>query len=233
MFNKKIVVETLYCCKEPALLYGVFFLPTLFKSQLPSGTEFNNLQFLLLAICMALLQSSLVYYLLKNTSRDFKKEMYGLSPFRLLDLLWGIVGWIALGISIAFALFVLFLLPDSFSEQLRPPFQWRFYRTDLIPLVIITLGTGAFFEEFFFRGYLYRKFHFCTGSPLASAFLTTCFFALGHGYQGLGGLILSFFLGGILMVLRWYTHSIWAATLTHGLYNGSVLLLSLAMEVKF
>lgn len=225
MFDKKIVVETVRRCKEPLLLYGLFFLPPLFQSRPPTGMEFNHLQFLLISALTALFQILLVCYLITEIGNR-TLEQYGCTPFRISFILWGIGGWILLLSLVGLSIFILSHLSDSIQDRLTPPFQWRFFRFDLFPFLLCTLGIGAFFEELFFRGYLYQELRALSVSSIGSAVITTLAFAIGHGYQGEWGIFLAFILGSVLLGLRILTHSLWASVITHWLYNLSVLLLS-------
>jgi len=229
MFDKKIVVETIRRCKEPALLYGLFFLPPLLQYRVPTGLEFNDPLFLLITTFTALFQSLLVYYLLSSVgSRNL--EQYGFSSFRITFFLWGIGGWVLLLLIVGLSIFVLTIISDTTLDRLTPPFQWRFFRYDLFPLLLLALGVGSFFEELFFRGYLFQELRSIPIPSLGSAAITTFAFALGHGYQGGWGIFLAFVLGSVLLGLRVITKSLWVPTITHWAYNLSVLLLSSVVD---
>jgi len=218
MFDKKIVVETIRRCKEPVLLYCLFFLPPILQSRTPTGMEFNHPQFLLITTLTSLFQILLVLYVLSSVGNR-RIELYGFVSFRAKDVSWGLGGWILLLILVG-------TLSLTAQDRVDIPFQWRFFRFDLLPLLILTLGMGAFFEELFFRGYLFQEL-LSLSVPLPVAFgITTLAFAGGHGYQGWWGIFLSFLLGAVLLALRIRTGSLWAPTITHGLYNLTVLLVS-------
>jgi len=218
MFDKKIVVETIRRCKEPVLLYCLFFLPPILQSRVPTGREFNHPQFLLITTLTALFQILLVFYLLSSVGNR-RIELYGFVSLQVKDVCWGIGGWIFLVILVG-------ILSLTVRDRIDIPFQWRFYRFDLIPLLILSLGLGAFFEELFFRGYLFQELLSVSASLPAAFGITTLAFALGHVYQGWWGFFLSFLLGAVLLALRIRTGSLWAPTITHGLYNLTVLLVS-------
>ena len=223
MFDKKIVVETIRRCKEPVLLYCLFFLPPILQSRVPTGLEFNHPQFLLITTLTALFQILLVFYLLSSVGNR-RLELYGFLSFQVKDVFWGIGGWI-------FLLILVGILSFAVQDRIDPPFQWRFFRFDLLPLLILALGMGAFFEELFFRGYLFQEL-LSLSVPLPGAFgITTLAFAAGHVYQGWWGIFLSFLLGTVLLTLRIRTGSLWAPTVAHGLYNLTVLLIDALINI--
>ncbi len=231
MFDRKIVVEIGRRCKEPVLLYCLFFLPTFLQARGPTGMEFNNPQFLLITALTALFQSLLVCYLIHSIGNR-KMEQYGYIPFRVSFLFWGIGGWIFLSVLAGISILIAAYLSDRIQELMGPPFRWRFYRFDLFPLLVLALGMGAFFEELFFRGYLFQELRALTVSSWGAGLITTLAFASAHGYQGGWGIFLAFVLGSVLLGLRILTKSIWVPAITHWLYNLFVLFLSSLVDTS-
>jgi len=224
MFNSKIIIESFRRCKEPALLYSVFFLPSLLIPVEPRGTEFNNPRFLCFTFLTAILQGFLILYILRSIgSRSLVQ--YGFVPFRANHLLWSVIGFGFLILVLMGASFFVSLLPDTIQQPLTPPVRWIFTNYLWFPLLILSLGASAFFEELFFRGYLFEELKSNGISSPASGFITTLLFSLGHGAQGEAGILLAFVLGAVLLLLRIKTGSIWVTTLTHCLYNFTVLLI--------
>lgn len=223
MFDSKIVVEIIRRCKEPVLLYCLFFLPPILQSRVPTGLEFNHPEFLLITTLTALFQILLVLHLLSSVGNR-RIELYGFVPLGVKDVCWGIGGWI-------FLLILVGILSFTVQDRINLPFQWRFFRLDLLPLLILALGMVAFFEELFFRGYLFQELQ-SLPLPLPGAFgITTLAFAVGHGYQGWWGIFASFILGAVLLALRIRRGSIWASTVAHGLYNLTVLFISALINI--
>jgi membrane protease YdiL (CAAX protease family) len=78
-------------------------------------------------------------------------------------------------------------------------------------------ATAGFCEEVAFRGYIVTRVRgiFPKGGWVLALVVSSFAFAAGHGYQGVGGLILLFFLGAMFCGLFLYAKSLWPAILAH------------------
>lgn len=89
----------------------------------------------------------------------------------------------------------------------------------LLFLIPITWGSAAFGEELLVRGFLMNRFSRLYGTGAALA-LQALVFALGHTYQGLGGVIALFAVG---VVLGWFYlragRNLWPVIAAHGLID--------------
>lgn len=89
-------------------------------------------------------------------------------------------------------------------------------------------ATAGFCEEVAFRGYLVTRLRgiFPRGGWVLPLVVSSFAFAAGHGYQGVGGLILLFFLGAMFCGLFLYTKSLWPAILAHFIQDFSAVIYS-------
>jgi membrane protease YdiL (CAAX protease family) len=94
----------------------------------------------------------------------------------------------------------------------------------LLACVLVTVV--AVVEETIFRGYLILRFKTVTGRTGAAVLLSSAIFALGHGYEGLAGMISIFFLGVIFAVVYLWRKSLVAAMVMHFLIDFSSIVLS-------
>jgi membrane protease YdiL (CAAX protease family) len=77
---------------------------------------------------------------------------------------------------------------------------------------------GGFFEEFFFRGYLLNRINLTALSKWIGIALTSVAFA--HGYQGVGGVINTFYFAVVLGWLYYYfDKNVWYVMLVHGCFD--------------
>lgn len=94
----------------------------------------------------------------------------------------------------------------------------------LIVMLAIGWFIGGLFEEMFFRGYLYNRFHSLIKNPILFKFttilLTSIVFAFAHNYQGISGII-DTGLFAVVMGLLYFSFgkNIWYLIIIHGLYD--------------
>ena len=105
-----------------------------------------------------------------------------------------------------------FFLPNTFQERL-----W---------FAGISLSAG-FCEEIIYRAFLYQYF---AESPWALAFwisliLACLVFAIAHGYQGMTGIVSTFFLALMMFVLWFSFGTLWIPIIVHAVFDLRILLL--------
>lgn len=91
-------------------------------------------------------------------------------------------------------------------------------------LLIIGWIVGGFFEEFFFRGYLFHRIgriiKNITWFRIVSILLTSVVFAFAHNYQGMGGIIGTFYFSLIMGILYFvFKKNVWYLVIIHGFYD--------------
>ena len=68
-------------------------------------------------------------------------------------------------------------------------------------LAVVLVVVVAIVEETIFRGYLIRRLNTATRRPWAAVLLSAMVFSIGHGYEGIAGVITIFCLGTVLAVV--------------------------------
>ena len=94
----------------------------------------------------------------------------------------------------------------------------------LIGMLALGWVVGGFFEESFFRGYLFHRFVSIIQNPLlhkiVCIFLISVVFSLAHTYQGISGIIGTFLfsvVSGFLFFL--FRQNVWYLIFIHGFYD--------------
>lgn len=82
--------------------------------------------------------------------------------------------------------------------------------------IVVSIAAGVC-EEMAFRGYLQRQFTACTRSGLLAAVLQSAVFAGGHGYQGIGPVLLTFVFGIAATALARWRGNLHATMIGHAL----------------
>lgn len=97
----------------------------------------------------------------------------------------------------------------------------------LIPLFLATAMTTGYCEELFFRSYLLRRLGQAGLRPIWAAIASALLFGLGHGYQGLVGLVSGSLLG-LYFAWRWYdSKNLHEIAIGHGLFDAAVFAIAL------
>ena len=94
----------------------------------------------------------------------------------------------------------------------------------LIGMLALGWFVGGLFEEFFFRGYLFNRIQSLIHDQLLfkciAILLTSIVFAFAHNYQGIGGIIGTFWFSIIMSFLYFYFgRNVWYLVIIHGLYD--------------
>jgi len=94
----------------------------------------------------------------------------------------------------------------------------------LIGLLALGWVVGGLFEEFFFRGYIFYRLNSIINNQVlfkcVAITLTSSVFAFAHYYQGIGGIIGTFWFAIIMGLLYFYfRRNIWYLIIIHGLYD--------------
>lgn len=93
------------------------------------------------------------------------------------------------------------------------------HRAGEYALALVFLVVVAVVEETVFRGYLILRLHRVTGSAAVAVVLSTCVFALGHGYQGVVGVVTVGALGLVFAVVYLWRGSLVAPAVMHFLQD--------------
>lgn len=79
----------------------------------------------------------------------------------------------------------------------------------------IMIVVVAFSEETIFRGYLMLRFKSITNSRAATVILSSVIFSIGHGYEGIGGVIIVGIMGALFSIIYLWRKSLVAPIVMH------------------
>jgi len=93
-------------------------------------------------------------------------------------------------------------------------------------IILLALGwiVGGFFEEFFFRGYLFHRISTLVKNPvwfrIAAITITSVVFGFAHNYQGIGGIVGTTYFAVIMGIFYFlFGKNIWYLMFIHGFYD--------------
>jgi membrane protease YdiL (CAAX protease family) len=87
-------------------------------------------------------------------------------------------------------------------------------------------------EETIFRGYLILRLKSITGSPFAAVVISSIIFSIGHGYEGLGGVIIVGIMGASFAVIYVWRKSLIAPIVMHFMQDFVAIVLVSQMADK-
>jgi hypothetical protein len=211
---------------EMVLCFLAFFLPGYLSQGVdpPNGPVGSSA--MIQSMVVGIPQFLLMVYI-ASLSRETSLESWGFSPIRFGDALRVIL--VLLGCFAIFAPFAILvlILPASVAKYLASGFRWRLGGPSQIPLAVAFGLVAGYREEFFFRAYMLKRLS-QAGFPIPLCVaLSTLIFCAGHGYQGPLGIATSAALGVLFAAVYLRRPSVHVIAVAHGLYNASVLCMSL------
>lgn len=102
----------------------------------------------------------------------------------------------------------------------------------LIMLAFVLVTVVAVVEETIFRGYLILRLKAATGRLWVAVLLSSAIFSLGHGYEGLAGMISVFSLGLVFALVYLWRKSLVAPIIMHFLTDFSSIVLPALLGAK-
>ena len=99
-------------------------------------------------------------------------------------------------------------------------------------LAVILVIVAAIVEETIFRGYLILRLKSVIRNPVLAVVISSIIFSIGHGYEGIAGVISVFFLGIIFAVIYIWRVSLIAPMIIHFLIDFSSIVLSEFLKSK-
>lgn len=91
--------------------------------------------------------------------------------------------------------------------------------------VLVLSPTAGILEEIIFRGLLYVMFLSFNPDPWNAAFWTSVLFAMGHAYQGLGGILATGIMGYTAAMSVIFTGTLWPAIIAHTIYDMATVII--------
>jgi hypothetical protein len=213
---------------EPLLLFSVFFLPGYISQGMQEFEPdiFESVWFNLFYIITTLPQILLVLYII------ILKPGRQLSDFdifrpRLRDLPGSILTLAGIYLCIIPVGLISIILVPELDNTVVYGTGWQFTTPTLIPIILLSCIATGYSEEIFFRSYLVKSFR-RSGLKLApSAAVSAIIFGSGHLYEGFYAFAATAVIGAFLSFVFAKTKSIHMISIGHGLYNFSVLLISM------
>jgi membrane protease YdiL (CAAX protease family) len=101
-----------------------------------------------------------------------------------------------------------------------------------IALAVLMVLVVAWSEETMFRGYLILRLSAATRSVFWAVVLSTIIFALGHGYEGLAGMITVAYLGLVFALVYVWRRSLVAPMVMHFLQDFTSIIIVAALAQK-
>lgn len=196
------------------------------------GIALNSIELIvLLLLPLPFLHLNLIYLLTALTimlvSKYLRKEKwsdYGFSLIQQRKL------FIAISIGIIFGFIDNFLIEPLITRLVGVEPDLSSYAAvkgnvgAFIGMLALGWVVGGLFEEFFFRGYLYYRLNSIITNQLLhkwiSILLTSVVFAFAHNYQGINGIIDTFWFAVVMGLLYFYFgRNVWYLIIIHGLYD--------------
>jgi len=214
---------------ELVLLFSAFFLPGyIFQNREVDPLIFNSTAFHGMYHLQTLPMIALLLFLLYRKGHHWWVP-YKLTFFRWKDIPFGILSGIAVWAVLLPLLLISSLVLSGPAEE-AVGIDWKLQRGSILPLVLVTSLVTGYWEELFFRSYLDGQLRKIGLSPTWAAGIGIVLFASGHLYQGLVPALGTALIGAVLLFIFRYRRSIHTVAVGHGLYNFSVLLLSLVSD---
>lgn len=112
------------------------------------------------------------------------------------------------------------------GDQGDSEFGAELYRSSVFPplLWLAIVFLGPFFEELFFRGFLFAGLRASKLGVIATIVLTSLLWAVLHLQYGLFGISQILVMGIVLGTVRHKTNNLWSPLLIHILWNGAALI---------
>jgi CAAX protease family protein len=117
--------------------------------------------------------------------------------------------------------------PKSHIPSFLEPATTSQYIVATILVIVVAIS-----EETIFRGYLILRFKSVTGSRAAAVVLSSIIFAIGHGYEGLGGVIIVGCLGAFFALVYLWRKSLVAPIVLHFMQDFIAIILLPLMAKK-
>jgi membrane protease YdiL (CAAX protease family) len=156
---------------------------------------------------------TLVCFFLWHNREKFRKIGW-VSKGYVTEIVLGVALYVPLIYGLSFLENWLKSLGMSFPKGHIPSFLEPVGITQQIVAAVMVLVV-AISEETIFRGYLILRFRTITRSPVAAIVIATIIFSIGHGYEGLGGVVIVGIMGAVFAVVYLWRKSLIAPIVMH------------------
>ena len=211
---------------EMVLCFLAFFLPGYLSQGGISARGAIGSSAMLQSIIVGVPQFLLLAYI-ASLSGDGAMVPWGFVPFNAADILRVVLLLLACFAIFAPFAFLILTLPSNVTKYLAEGFRWRLASPSQIPLAVFFGLVAGYREEFFFRSYLLKRLDQLGFPVVLSVAVSTLLFCAGHAYEGPLGLATAAALGVLFAAVYLRRRSLHVIAIAHGLYNATVLCLSL------
>jgi len=218
MNQKRIALET-------ALFFSAFFLPGLLSQADPAGAGDIG-PVMLTALVISIPQILLILFTLHVQDARALEE-FGVTRRPLIQPLPILLSYLGVAAIAAAALTGIQLLPVDTQEALGQGLRWKLHSAAQLPLALAFCAVSGYREELFFRSYLLTRMDHLGVGPVAAAASSALIFSAQHFYEGWMGVAMSALQGVFLAVVFRRTRNLHTVAAAHGMYNFTVLCLSL------
>ena len=219
------------------LLFVLFYLPGYLWPQqelLGSSESYRSymLQFLLVAVPQILLLLYILTLRVREAGSGGEPPFaeFGIPRPRAMDLPYSLLVFAGVFALLTLLGVILMLLPAAGRSLFTTGFRWKLEDPRLIPLVLLFCLVTGYREELFFRSYLITRFRQLHLPVFLAIGMSTLLFAAGHVYQGVAGLAVALIQGVYFSILFVRFKNIHPLAVAHGLYNATVLVITLFVE---
>jgi len=215
------------------LLFLLFYLPGYLWPQQEMLDSSESLRsYMLQFLIVALPQILLLLYILTLRAGENAYTEFGIPRPRARDLLYALLVFAGVFALLTLLGVILILLPSAGRSLFTTGFRWKLEDARLIPLVVLFCLVTGYREELFFRSYLLTRFRQLHLPVFLAVGMSTLLFAAGHVYQGAAGLAVALIQGVYFSILFVRFKNIHPLAVAHGLYNATVLVITLFVETE-
>ena len=206
------------------IVFLLLIVPALSTSFLISNQSgFGFIAGAIISILSDLGQVSLVFYFIWRNAEPLRRIGWTLGTLPW-EVAWGLVLFLPVMYSANLLEGVLATIGLSAPSKL-PSFLVASGHARII-MAVVLVTVVAIVEETIFRGYLILRLNSATHSPWAAVLLSSAVFSLGHGYEGMAGVISVYFLGVVLGIVYLWRRSLIAPMIIHFLIDFSSIVLT-------
>ena len=167
---------------------------------------------------------ALIIMFLSKYFRNEKWSEYGFKSISVRKLSFAILFGIVFGFADNFLIEPLLTKIVGVEPDLSTYENVKGNVNGLITLLALGWIIGGLFEEFFFRGYLFNRIQSIIHNQLVFKIIaigvTSIVFAFAHNYQGIAGIIGTFYFSIIMGLLYFYfNRNTWYLIVIHGFYD--------------
>ncbi len=167
---------------------------------------------------------------IETTNISTNLESFGIVRFKVQYLLKGFISTLGIFILLFPIGFIISTILHSHNEILTEGYRWKLKNPSQLIFALVFSVTIGYREELFFRSYLLTRFKNIGVSFPIAVISSTLLFATGHIYEGYMGFVVALTIGFYLTYIFTKFNNLHINALAHGLYNFTVLFLTILIK---